>query len=124
MTTFTQEMINVVIELLTEFGFSVNVRHMGIATFNPATMTNTYAQVVNSGLAAFFDPSNSNLSGYEESLNAQYEKRGKWFYLQTDAMAAPGDEIEYGSTKFVIVSATAIGPTAQTIFYRVMATEL
>lgn len=120
--TLTAEMIAVAEELLTEFGFSVTIRQKSSSTYNAATLTATEGNTTVVGKACFFNPSNSNLSGYENTLSKD-GRSGKWLYVQTNGILKTGDVIETDTAKFKIYSATPIGPTATAIIYRV-ATEV
>jgi hypothetical protein len=119
--TFTDEMIAVAVELLTEFGFSVTIRAKGTpGSYNPATLTATETNTTTQGLAAFFDPANSNMSGYEENLSSDVLDKSKWLYVQTDGPLNSGDVLEAsGGAKYKINSITAIGPTDVPIIHRV-----
>lgn len=118
------EMIAVAVELLTEFGFAVSIRSEATTGYNPATLTATQSNASADGLAAFFDPSNSNMTGYEKTLPADTIKSGKWLYVQSDTEPKPGDVLVAGSREFKIHASTCIGPTTPPVFYRVMTTEI
>lgn len=122
---FTEEMIAVAVELLTEFGFSATLTQKSPSTYNPVTLVATENNATIQGLAAFFDPSNSNLTGYEQELTADTIKSGKWMYFQCDTKPETGDVIQHpGGRKFKVEAVTSIGPTVPPVLYRVMTTEI
>jgi hypothetical protein len=122
--TFSEEMAAVANELLTEFGFAITVRGKSPPTYNPATLTATESNTSTPGVACFFDPSNSNLTGYEKSLGADTVLSGKWMLVYTTATLKTGDVIEAGSRKFKIKASTDIGPNGSVIVRRVATQEI
>lgn len=120
--TFDEEMFDVARELLTEFGFPVTIRNRS-SSYNTATLTATEGNTPNAGLGAFFDPANSNITGYESELKSD-GKPAKWLYVQTDYALKDGDVIQAYSKSYKINAHTSIGPKDLTIFYRVKTEEV
>lgn len=123
MTPLEEEFIAVAKEILTEFGFSATLRRTSQSSYNAATLEATEGTASAPCLCAFFDPSNSKLTGYEQSLQNDHVK-GKWFYLQCDTPVAVGDTVEYGTRKFKLFYKTEIGTTGTVIFNKVAADEV
>lgn len=125
MTKFEAEMIAVAKELLTEFGMAVTIDADKVTGYNPATLTPTKSDVSLNGLAAFFDPSNSSMTGYESNLTADDIASSKWMLLQCDQKVETDFVIiTPGGKKFKINGLTSLGPTETTIYYRVMTSEV
>lgn len=123
MTPLEAEFIAIAKEILGEFGWSGVIRRTSLSTFDASTLTATEGNTVQTCLGAFFDPANSKLTGYEQTLEAS-TKRGKWMYIQTDGQFDDGDTVEYGTRKFKAVGMTKLGTTDQVIFYKVMTQEI
>jgi hypothetical protein len=122
--TFSDEMIAVADELLTEYGFNVTVRGP-LAAYNPVTLTTNGTTASSlTGKAIYFDPSNSKMTGYERSLAEDGSKGGKWMILLCLGVVKTGHVVEVGSRKFVISYLTEIGPTDQVIYYKIKTDEI
>lgn len=112
MTEFELEMVAIAKELLTEFGFPVTVKSKKSSNFDPATLKPVNANTDSQGMAVFFDPALSSLSGYEGDLDADELLKKKWMYVQCDGPVETGDHIIstlHGEYKAFM--ATAIGPS-------------
>lgn len=116
--TFEEEMGGIAEELLTEFGFSLTINHASADTYDPATLTTTKGASSSTGLGVFFDPSNSNLTGYEKELASDVVKDRKWLIVRTSGVLATGDRIVAQGKTLLVHAVTAIGPK-EAIVYRV-----
>lgn len=121
--TFDEEMFEVARELLTEFGFALVIRNRSASIYNTATLTATESNSSSNGLGVFFDPANSNITGYESSLEKD-GKPAKWLYVQTDYALKDGDVFEIGAKSYKVNAHTSIGPKDTPIFYRVKTEEV
>src|SRR4051812_25951061 len=119
--TFVGELIDVAIELLREFGFPLTVQAIGVQTFDANTLTAASpASAPTHALGCFIDPSASKLNGYEMSLAADTTKNRKWMIVQSDVPLVEGSIMTSDAgVQYLIRSKTEIGPTEQTIVYRV-----
>lgn len=120
--TFTSEMIGVVVELLTEFGASAVIRSSSGAVYNPATLTTTTPVLERPAFIAFFDPANSNMSGYEQSTNDTASNH-KWMYVRSNTPVQVGDTVIVGSNSYLVESQSSIGPTGEMIYQRVRTSQ-
>lgn len=120
--TFTSEMVEVVVELLTEFGLAASIRSSGVPTYDPATLSVNSNPATRTALIAFFDPANSNMSGYEENTNDD-AKSHKWFYLRSDTPVAVGDTVVVGASEFLVENQTTIAPNGEVIYQRVRSSQ-
>lgn len=118
MTDFATEMDEVLIELLTEFGWAGTLKRAIGTGINQTTLVSepTYAEFPIQG--AFFDPTSSNLVGYEATLTKDYILSKKWMILRcknTDLRT--GDILVCPHGTFKVDSKTGIGPTS-VIYYK------
>ena len=120
--SFSSEMISVAKEILTELGMSVTVSRRNYSGFNTATLKPNPASPSSwAALAAYFDPSNSNMSGYEKTLVGDDIKGGKWLYIQSDTALKVGDTITTPGGKDVLINALSeLGADDTVVYYRVM----
>jgi len=124
MTTFTEEMQLVANELLTEFGAAMTLRKSSTSTYNTDTLTATEDPSTFPMVGAYFDPSNSNITGYEQSLPDDVRLSGKWLYVYSATQIETGDIITHGLRKFKVHAVTSIGPAGTAIIYRVATMEI
>jgi hypothetical protein len=102
----------------------VTILNESSSTYNSATLTATESSTPITGVACTFDPSNSNLTGYEQSLRDDIKLRGKWFLLYSEVPVKIGDAITFGGRKFKIHAATSIGPDGGVIIQRLATEEI
>lgn len=120
--TITSEMVGVVVELLTEFGVSATVSSSSGAVYNPSTLTTTTPVVDRPAIIAFFDPANSNMSGYEQNTNDTASNH-KWMYVRCDTPVQVGDRITVSGNYYLVENQSSIGPTGEVIYQRVRTSQ-
>lgn len=125
MTEFETEMSEVLIELLDEFGWAGTLKHPTGSEIDEETLVSTPSYDDNQIKAVFFDPTSSNLVGYEQDLESDQVKSLKWMIVQSaDAEVETGDLIvspDHGT--FKVGKATAIGPS-NPIYYKTSTTQV
>ena len=122
MTPFEQEMVQVITELLSEFGWAATLRKVA----SPTSINRNTLEVVSpadlqfSALAMFYDPTTSSLSGYENELPADATSGRKWMIVQSEfAAVETGDFIESPEKgKMQIDKVSVVGPSAA-LYYKV-----
>ena len=118
MSEFVTEMDEVLIELLDEFGWAGTLKRAKNNTINLNTLKAepNYDDFPISG--AFFDPTSSNLVGYEATLTDDYILSKKWMILRcTETDLRTGDLLVSPFGTFKVDSKTGIGPTS-VIYYK------
>jgi hypothetical protein len=120
MTEFETEMQEVLIGLLTEFGWAGKLNNASTGELDRDTLE--IVDSVNEDLdirAIFFDPSTSNLTGYEQTLGKDYILAKKWMLVQvTSGSVGTGDvitSVDHGT--FKVDKVTTIGPN-NPIYYK------
>lgn len=122
MTEFELEMVAVVKELLTEFGFSGSLFGPNSGTLNRDTLEVVAGTTFTTVSAAFFDPTTSSLSGYERSLGEDYIKSKKWMIVESAVPVLTGSRIQCVHGTYTISQSTNVGPS-NAIYYRVAAEQ-
>ena len=125
MVTFTEEMTAVAEQLLEEFGFQFEVKSSA-SGINPVTLTNiTPSAPKASGLAAFFDPSNSNMTGYERNLSESGRKSEKWMIALCSDPIVESDVLTVGGQdEYMVNAVTNVGPTGGVVYYKLRTTQI
>jgi hypothetical protein len=118
MTEFELEMVAVVKELLSEFGFSGSLFGPNSGVLNRTTLEITEGTAFTPITAAFFDPTTSSLSGYERSLGTDYLKSKKWMIVESSVPVVTGSRIKCVHGTYTVHQATNVGPS-NPIYYRV-----
>ena len=117
--TFEEEMIAVAEELLQEYGFAVLIDRVQDNTYDAASLSVSKQPLTMAGYAAFIDPSNSKLTGYEQSLTEDNVEDRKWMIVRAPNKVRTGDVFRYSGSSYTVRSATGVGPTGTSIYYRV-----
>ena len=118
MTDFVTEMDKVLIELLDEFGWQGTLKRAKNNSLDLDTLETTPDYDNFDIKGAFFDPTSSNLVGYEATLTKDYILSKKWMIVRCkDTDMQTGDVLvcPYGTYK--VDSKTGIGPTS-VIYYK------
>lgn len=118
MSEFVDEMDEVLIELLTEFGWAGKLKRASGTTIDPNTLASVPSYTEFDVQGAFFDPTSSNLVGYEATLTKDYILSKKWMILRcAETDLRTGDVLVSPHGTFRVDSKTGIGPTS-VIYYK------
>lgn len=118
MTTFIEEMDQVLIELLDEFGWAGTLERPKDDELDLDTLETTPGFDSFPIKGAFFDPTSSNLVGYEATLTKDYVLSKKWMIVRcSETDMRTGDILETPHGTFKVDSKTGIGPTS-VIYYK------
>lgn len=118
MTAFVTEMDEVLIELLNEFGWQGTLKRAKDNSLDLDTLETTPNYDNFDIKGAFFDPTSSNLVGYEATLTKDYILSKKWMIIRCkDTDTQTGDILVCPHGTYMVDSKTGIGPTS-VIYYK------
>lgn len=121
-TAFDTEMDGVLLELLTEFGWSATLTRTGEGTLNRDTLDVVHTPQSETVRAVFFDPTTSSLSGYEKELPKDYIVSRKWLLIRPGQLGVETGDKLVGTPQgdLIVDKATAVGPNVP-IYWKVAA---